>query len=217
MSIKPKLRSSSKILDISDEIRPALQNSNPLVSYETLGWKPIIIGWAKSVALFLLGAIILALLLYAGLSATIAYTVNLDGHREIVARDTFVGNEITKNSIVYGSMDSKLENTILSKLLEGGNGLIGNEAVSNGVVVKVLAGPTMKISLNSKGNIIIESGKNKGDVITDEIDGSIPSDGIISEKYIVECKWGACDPGTYFFLSADNISGKVISPNEKRG
>jgi hypothetical protein len=210
MSIKPKLKSSSKIVDLPDGVRPTIQNSNPLFSYETVGWGPIVVSWAKSISLFVAFALVLALVLYAGLAATIAYGIKIEDKYYGVARDTFVGNVIPAGENVYASASTPIDSTLTAKLIEGGKILIGQQALEDAVEVKVIAGPTMKIAIGENNTTTILSGKNSGEVIIDPITGLKSDVNLIKDDYIVECLWGACEEGELFLIPASNISGKII-------
>lgn len=216
MSIKPKLKSSSKIVDLPDGVRPTIQNSNPLFSYETVGWGPIVLSWGKSISLFIAFALVLAIALYAGLAATIAYGVKLDDKYYGVARDTFVGNVIPAGENIYASASTPVDKTLTAKLIEGGKIFIGEQALTDAVNVKVIAGPTMKIAYGDNNTLTILSGENTGEVITGPVNGLKSDVTLIENDYIVECLWGACEEGELFLLSANNVSGKIIDLDKGR-
>lgn len=212
---KPKLKSSSKVVEISQ--KPGLPNSNPLVNFETLSWGPIVKNWVKSIALFVVLALILGVGLYAGLAGTIAYTTKIDNKFYAIARDTFVGNEIPADTIIYGSSDTEVQKDLTNKLLQGAQIFLNEPAVNNPVVVRVVAGPTVKIVFENDGSVTINSGEQEGTNIKNKIIGLNKKTNIIDSKYIVECEWGSCEKGTYFLLPVKNISGEVISLNKSKG
>lgn len=209
--IKPKLKSSSKVVTLPEDAKPSLSNNLPssFVEFQTVGWGPILKGWGKSIILFGILAIILGLAAYAGLASTIAYSVKIDNKFYAVARDTYVGDEIPKGEVVYASYDAELEDSIPAKFSQGAKSLVGLDPVEKPVVVRIIAGPTVKISVNS-GNVTVNPGTDKQDIVEQPVEGLKSGASLLKDEYIVECEWGACEVGERFILPAGNVSGEII-------
>lgn len=206
--MKGKLRSSSKIVDLPDNEQPQINNNNTpqtVIEYESLSWNTILLGWGKTVILFLLLGSVLVLGIYAGLSSTILYLTSTKDASFIVARGTYVGGIIPEGSYVYVNTDGKIENNFLSNLNEGFSG------IKNGAVVKTLAGPVQEIKVdNDKQTIsIIENGK-----VVNEIDGALPEEynniNYLKNQYLTECLSGACEKGELLIVNQNQVSGEVI-------
>lgn len=208
---KPRLKSSQKVTDLPDDVKPALSNNSisSFVEYETIGWNLILKDWGKKIALFFVFAIVLAVAAYAALAATIAYTVKIDGAMYTVARGTYVGNEVPSGEIVYASYDSSATGDFLSNLAQGARSVIGEDPVSEPVVVEVVAGPVAKVQVNGE-NITFNPGAKDESTLTADVDGLEGKTKLLDNQYVVECKWGACEPGSFFVLPSENVSGEII-------
>lgn len=214
--VKPKLKSSQKIIDLPEDMKPALSNNsiNSFVEYETVGWGYILKDWGKKIALFFLFAVILAVAAYAALAATIAYTVKIDGTLYSVARGTYVGNEIPEGEVVYASYDQPAVGDFMSNLTQGARSVIGEDPVSQPVVVEVVAGPIAKVQVNGE-QITFNPGDKDENALTADVDGLDNKTKLLDGQYVVECKWGACEVGSYFVLPAENVSGEIIKLGSK--
>lgn len=209
MTSKGKLRSGSKIIDIENE-QPLINNNinaQTTIEYEEISWGTIIMGWVKTVILFILLGIFLLVGTYAGLSATILYATQAGNSDPfIVARGTYVGGKVPENSFIYVNTKGEIENNFLSNLSEGFGG------IKDGAVVKTLAGPVQELLVDNKKETItiIEDGETK-----ETIDGVLPEEyagtDFLKNQYLVECMAGACEKGELLIIDQNQISGEVIT------
>jgi len=213
---KGKLRSSSRVFDLDQEDAPRLNNNNApsVIEYETLSWSKIILGWVKSIFVFLLLGILLIAGVYAGLAGTILYgIVNVDNKTvTVVARGTYVGGVVPEGETIYISTTHTIEGTFISNLVEGFTGVPG------GATVEVLAGPIQEIKINAQKKTIdlISNGKT-----VETIKGTIAdvdtTKKVLQNEYIVRCVGGACEAGELFIIQDGQISGEIISQQKVGG
>jgi hypothetical protein len=206
-SYKPKM-SKGKIVET--EANPLLSNNNTIetVEHKTVGWGAIIYSWFNSLILYVLLSVFLLISIYAGLSATVLYNVSKEDQSFFVIRGTYVGGIIPEGETVYASPDKNLDNTVISKLLEG---FVG---IENGIVVKTLAGPTGQIYVDPTTQQVMTVDNNN--TIIKKFDGKFvgetPADLKLKEQYLVECVYtDNCEQGTIFIINSKQISGEVAT------
>ena len=193
---------------VEAETTPKLSNNKEIetIEYKTVGWGTIIKSWAKSLTLYILLSIFILISIYTALAATVFYNVSKENQNFFVVRGTYVGNIIPAGETIYASPDKNLDNTVISRLLEGFTG------IENGVVVKTLAGPTGRIYVDPDTLQVMTV--NNDNIIIEKFDGKFvgetPTDGRLKEQYLVECVYtDNCEQGTIFIISEKQISGEV--------
>lgn len=200
---RPRLADGARITIDPDErgvAAPGLGSHAPVIRTATRK-KGRIRRMVRSVAGILIGSAILLVAIYAVLASTVLLVMRAGGENALVLRNAFPEGAAPAGTYVYASSQ-----TINPSF--GGRLSQATVGVPAGAVVRIVAGPTGKISNDKKGRIVINGKATDYRVAVKAT--------TLARKYLALCVAGACEPGTAVLIGQDTIVGEVkgyVSPS----
>lgn len=207
---KPRMKGIGSTVDASEQ-KPALayDANSEIIMFAQESWFSIGGSWLKSAFLFLVSALLIFIVMYGTLAASLVFVTSVDSKPTGVARDTFLGGIPSKNDTVLASPTQEAGNNPLDRLREAALG------VKDAQVVKILSGPSDLINID--GNRFTVSGQEQGSYTGTILssDGKKVNKSLqLGDQYLASCIGGACTPGTFLIVEDPNLFGEVIDLKE---
>lgn len=206
---KPALKGGGSV--DSSEAKPALayDPNSEILMFSEESWLTITLSWLKTAFLFLVSAMVIFVIMYATLAASLLFATPVDGKVEVVARDTFLGGVPSKNDIVLSSPTQIAGEGAVDRLKEAALG------VDDAQTVKILSGPSD--SVQTDGTSFTVTGQEPGSfngVLMTSTGEQVQGDLQLTKQYVAECMSATCTPGTFIVVDDDKIFGEIVELKE---
>tara|TARA_B100001146_G_scaffold210106_1_gene207674 strand:+ start:9 stop:653 length:645 start_codon:yes stop_codon:yes gene_type:complete len=200
---KPSLKRGGAAVDTTD-IRPALafDSSQDIIMFSEESWLSILWSWVKSAFLFFVAALVIMVVLYVTLAATLVFVANVDNEPVVVARGTFLGGIPQAGDTVFVGSGTP-GNDPLTKLQEA---FIG---VPDPKVATVLTEPGDVVSAGN-GTVTVNGQSQSGTFVNSSGAPSGLGSTALTNQALVECVTGECEPGTFFLIPLDQVYGEAV-------
>ena len=204
--VKPSLKGGGSPVDASEH-RPALayDSNSEIIMFSEESWLSIAGSWLKTSGLFLLSAMMIFLVIYVTLAASLLFATPVNGKVTVVARDTFLGGVPSQGEVVLASPTQAAGKNPLDRLKEAALG------VSKAETVTILSGPTDTLQIDDS-SVSVSGGKKPGTyrgTVLDPMNQKVTGTVQLNNQYLGQCDTG-CTPGTYVIVPDTNIFGKVV-------
>lgn len=200
---KPSLKRGGSTVDTTD-IRPALafDSSQDIIMFSEESWLSIFWSWIKSAFMFFAAALLIMVVLYVTLAATLVFVANVNNEPVVVARGTFLGGIPQTGDLVFVGSGTPGTDP-LTKLQEA---FVG---VPDGKVAVTLSEPGDTVSA-SNGQITVNGTSQPGTFVNSTGAPATLGSTSLTNQALVECVTGACEPGTFFLINLDQIYGEAV-------
>lgn len=215
--VKGKLQNNNDGIVDSSNYTPKLSmpGAREIVEVKEETWLQIIFGWMKSLIGVIVVALLVATVLYSGLSANLMMYIPTSTEtmqRDLVVRNTWQesGNRPPLNTQIVISTTSTLPENWFGLIRVGWLG------TDNPAIVRVASTEfDVLYILEDKVTNLGASG-DEGKFVSSPAFPHSPEDETYTEEqnislngeYLVECLSGACEPGTYFIITNSQIFGE---------